>query len=478
LVLAGWTSAGAATPAPAPDTAPVRVTIVVDDNGAAPGGIEITSLQVAADRVGPVTDRLEDLPGVLHAELDSRVAVASDPLTPQQYSAARVRADLVSDEATGDGIVVAVVDSGVRGDHPDLATPLPGGRPRVLPGTTFLTPSPGKPNLTGNPGSVDPNGHGTHVAGIIAAASDNGIGVAGIAPESQILPVRALDANGMGWTSDVAAGILWAHQQGADVINLSLAGPGSSAAVSTAIDTVTTDTSRGTAPTIVVAAAGNSGTAYSKMWPAAHPRVIAVASSDSTDTVAATSSRGTYVDVAAPGVSILSTCIPTTYCKRSGTSMAAPLVAGAAALLREQDPNRDGEAVESILEGTAYDIDRLGEDTASGWGRVDLAAALDPGTFTQVPRRLPTGVLEVVRVDDRRISVRGRATDVDGNGNPKVRIESVVGDRRSLRTTTASGGRFSLEWSDVPGTHLVCATALDIGSSATVPLGCNEVVVK
>lgn len=474
--MTGWTSAGATTPSPQSSDEPVRVAVVVDTNGAAPGGVGVSSLQVEADQVGAVTERLEDLPGVLHAEVDSRVAVASDPLTPQQYAASRVRADLVSSEATGDGIVVAVVDSGVRGDHPDLATPLPDGRPRVLPGTTFLTPGPGKPNLTGTPGSVDPNGHGTHVAGIVAAAKGNGVGGAGIAPEAQILPVRALDANGMGWSSDVAAGILWAHQQGADVINLSLAGPASSTAMSTAINTVTTDASRGTAPTVVVAAAGNSGTSYPKMWPAAHPRVIAVASTDSTDTVASSSSRGAYVDVAAPGVSILSTCIPTTYCKQSGTSMASPLVAAAAALLREQDPTRDGAAVESILEGTAYDIDVLGEDTATGWGRVDLATALDPATYTQVQRRLPNGALEVVRVDDRRITVRGRVTDVDGN--PKVRIESVVGTRRSLRTTTASGGRFSLEWTDVAGTHTVCATAVDVGTSAMVPLGCNEVVVK
>lgn len=476
LVLSGWTSASAVAPPRTTDT--VRVAVVADRNGSAPGGIEVTALQVEQEQVEPVTERLEDQPGVLHAEVDSRVSIAQDPLVPQQYSTARVRADRVQDRATGDSIVVAVIDSGVLATHPDLATPLPDGRPRVLRGTSFLTPSSGQPNLTGAPGTVDPNGHGTHVAGIIAAARGNGIGIAGIAPDAQILPVRALDGSGFGWASDVAAAILWAHDAGADVINLSLAGPSESATVSAAIDWVTQDASRGTGPSIVVAAAGNSGTFYPRIWPAAHPRAIAVASTDRFDSVAPSSSRGSYVDVAAPGVGILSACVPVGYCQRSGTSMAAPLVAGAAALLREQDPLRDGPTVEAILESSAHDIGLAGQDPSSGRGRIDVAAALDPSSFPVVPRTagLPTGSLDVVRADGRVISVRGRVTDP--HGAPVVRIESMMGTSWWPRDVRARNGAFALGWTAPPGTHQVCASATDVPTGQVMELGCRDVVVK
>jgi subtilisin family serine protease len=262
------------------------------------------------------------------------------------------------------------------------------------------------------------------------------------------------------------------------VINLSLAGPSESSAVSAAIDQVATDTSRGKAPTIVVAGAGNSGTTYSKMWPAAHPRVIAVAATDGLDGVASFSSRGSYVDVAAPGMLILSTCVPATYCYRSGTSMAAPAVTAVAALLRDQDPARNGSTVETILETTAFDADAIGQDTATGWGRVDAAAALDPAHFSKVPRpvRLPVGSFDTLETDGRFVVVRGRASDPDGT--PIVHIESTVDGKRSVRDMWAVDGSFAMGWNDVPGTHRVCASVLDTPTRRSVSLGCRDVVVK
>ena len=227
-----------------------------------------------------------------------------------------------------------------------------------------------------------------------------------------------------------------------------------------------------------MAAAGNSGMAYPRIWPAAHPRVIAVASSDSVDGIASTSSRGTYVDVAAPGVSVLSTCTTSVYCFRSGTSMASPQVAGVAALLREQDPRRAGWSVETILESSATDIDAPGVDPASGAGRVDVAAALDPSRFPKVPRnpRLPTGTVDSVTAEGRAIMVRGTARDPDGA--PLVRIESLVDGRRSVREIPVGGGRYVVGWPEAAGTHLVCVSAVDSPSRQPVPLGCRDVVVK
>lgn len=491
LLTLDWSSAAtAAPPAPAPAPAPVpapvgadpdadaRVVVVTDSNGPAAGGQAIGTVQVDADRAEEVARAYDAAPGVLSAEVDRRVALAADPYASQQYSANRVRANRVVASASGDGVTVAVLDSGVQASHPDLDDPLPRGRQRVLAGTTFLVPESGRPNLNGRPGNVDPNGHGTHVAGIIAAARDNGIGVAGLAPDAQVLPVRVLDAEGYGWSSDVAQGIYWAHQQGADVINLSLAGPYSSSTVSAAIEHVSTDSSRGKPPTLVVAAAGNSGTIYPVMYPAAHPRVLAVASSDRNDRIASDSSRGSYVDVAAPGVAILSTCTPTSYCMRSGTSMASPLVAAAAALLREQDPSRGPATLSDILKGAAYDIATLGTDTASGRGRIDVAASLDPVSWPKQSRPpYPAGgAFEAVEANGRRVTVRGRATDADGA--PRLRIESWVDGRRSLRTIGSSGGRFAFSWNDLPGEHRVCVQVLDVPSSQPTSLGCKNVVVK
>ncbi len=456
----------------------VRLAVLSDTNGTQPGGLDVTAVSAPSDRVDQLTEALDAVPGVLSTETDSRVSLAEDPYASQQYATRKVRANLVRSLADGAGVIVAVIDTGVQASHADLSGELGSGATRVLTGTTFLTPDGDEPDLTGTPGTSDPNGHGTHVAGIIAAHRNNGIGVEGIAPEAQILPVRALDRSGFGWASDVAEAILWAHGQGADVINLSLAGPTRSTAVSAAITSVSTDTSRGTAPTIVVAAAGNSARAYSKMWPAAGPRVIAVASSDGNDEVADTSSRGTYVDVAAPGVNILSTCAPAGYCYRSGTSMASPLVAGAAALLRQQDPSRGVTQVEGILEDSAFDIDLLGRDDASGWGRVDVAAALDPANHPTPPRpaHLPTGSVDAVTANGRFVTVVGRAHDPENT--PIVRVVSTVDGRRSQYDVWAIGGAWGVGWNAEPGTHRICVSVLDTPTRQPVSLGCTELVVK
>jgi subtilisin family serine protease len=148
---------------------------------------------------------------VVTTETDSVVHVlgSPDPLRSQQWALNQVPFEATWSFARGQGVIVAVVDTGVRADHQDLAG-------QVLPGTDFVNP--------GGDGRTDPNGHGTHVAGIIAAAVANGVGIEGGAPGVKILPVRVLDANGQGYSSDVARGIVWAADHGARVINLSLGG--------------------------------------------------------------------------------------------------------------------------------------------------------------------------------------------------------------------------------------------------------------
>ena len=185
------------------------------------------------------------------------------------------------------GVTIAIVDTGVLATHQDL------GLAKVLPGADFVDGS--------TDGRSDPNGHGTHVAGI-AAAADNTLGGLGGAPVAKILPVRVLNANGSGLNSAVANGIVWAVDNGAHVINLSLGGCNASSAMLNAVAYATNNNR------VVVAAAGNDGT-HSTIYPAAYDDqgAIAVASTDQSGNKSSFSNWGTSVDVAAPGTNILST---------------------------------------------------------------------------------------------------------------------------------------------------------------------------
>jgi len=337
-------------------------------------------------------------PGIATVEPDRRLyptLTPNDPYFPDQWN---MRPAVVNsygsnaaaawDLSTGSSsVVVAVVDTGVDASHPDLSPTLADGSPRVLPGTSFL---PGT-ELDALPGTTDPSGHGTHVAGVVAAAR-NGVGTVGLAPGAQILPVRVIAPDGTGWSSAVAAAVRWSHDQGADVINLSLGSTGPlPQMLSDAVDYATSDTSGGRRPSVVVAAAGNSGTSGAPVWPAVLPRVVAVGATDAVDRVTSFSTRGSWIDVAAPGVDVLSTCAGGAWCALSGTSTAAPAVAATAALLRQQDPGRSPAAVQNQLESSAKDLGLPGKDVEYGAGLVRPAAALGLADVSAVPAPAPPG---------------------------------------------------------------------------------------
>jgi len=366
----------------------VRVGVVEDRNGDLPGGQAATQVVVPADEARRVVARLDEVPGVESAAVDRPVrAFGTDPLAPVQLSRTRTGAAALPDALDGRGTVVAVVDTGVDASHPDLSPTLADGSPRVLPGTSFL---PGT-ELDGVPGTTDPSGHGTHVAGVVAAAR-NGVGTVGLAPGAQILPVRVIAPDGTGWSSAVAAAVRWSHDQGADVINLSLGSTGPlPQLLSDAVDYATSDTRGGRRPSVVVAAAGNSGTSGAPVWPAVLPRVVAVGATDAVDRVTSFSTRGSWIDVAAPGVDVLSTCAGGAWCALSGTSTAAPAVAATAALLRQQDPGRSPAAVQYQLESSAKDLGLPGKDVEYGAGLVRPAAALGLADVGAVPAPAPPG---------------------------------------------------------------------------------------
>jgi len=243
--------------------------------------------------------------------------------------------------------------------HPDLKTNIKGGYNAIYPTKS----------------ANDDNGHGTHVAGTIAALN-NTIGVVGVGPQINLYAVKVLDRRGSGYLSDVIEGLDWAAANGIQVVNMSL---GTSSNVLSFHDAVVRAKAAGVT---LVAAAGNSGGTVS--YPAAYPEVIAVSATDNTNTIASWSSRGLEVDLAAPGVSIFSTYKGSSYATLSGTSMASPHVAGAAAVLLTQTAKCDTDLsgacspdeVQARLEATATELGVAGRDNLYGAGLVNVFAAV------------------------------------------------------------------------------------------------------
>jgi subtilisin family serine protease len=314
----------------------------------------------AGTPVSRAQELLSSLPGVRYVEEDAEVSVdvsPQDPYYSKQWFLPHIGADKAWEAEKGSGdVVVAVLDTGVDRSHPDLAG-------RVLAGYDFV----------GNDSNTaDNHGHGTHVAGIIAASGEDGAGVAGVAWRVKVLPVKVLDDSGGGKYSDVIAGVRYAADNGAAVVNLSLGGGTRSQALQEAVDYAR---SRGA---IVVAAAGNDALT-SLSYPAACDGVIGVGAADEEDRPASFSNRGEGLDLVAPGVSIYSDSPGGGYEYMSGTSMAAPQVSGAFALLFSHEPGLAVAAAEKRMLSAALDLGPEGYDLDHGWGllRVDKALGLE-----------------------------------------------------------------------------------------------------
>ncbi|WP_409299892.1 S8 family peptidase [Peribacillus sp. SCS-155] len=250
-------------------------------------------------------------------------------------------------------IVIAVVDSGVDLHHPDL-------RGRLTSGYNVLA---------NNHIPDDDNGHGTHVAGIIASETNNARGVAGLTWYNKIMPVKAMGAKGYGTTFDVAKGIIWATDHGADVINLSLGNYQPSAVMHEAVQYAFRKN------VVIVTAAGNDNTDQPS-YPAAYPEVLSVAAVDYQGNRAPFSNFGEHVDVSAPGVEIPSTYFHQQYAALSGTSMASPHVAALAGLIKSKNPDLKNTDIMKNIGRTSYDLGAAGVDQYYGSGLIDIRNSL------------------------------------------------------------------------------------------------------
>jgi subtilisin len=342
------------------------------------GGAKLKNLDLIGAKAVWVPDRaaaakLASSPGVVRVDDDVIVEalfkegstkvnrVASQPAEVLPWGIDRIDAEKVWPLGnTADPIKVGIIDTGISNKHPDLLTNIKDGVNTINPFKSWN----------------DDNGHGSHVAGIIAAL-DNDIGVIGVGPKIDLYAIKVLGANGSGYLSDVIEGIQWAIANNMQVINMSL---GTTSDIQLFHDAVISAKNAGI---VVVAAAGNSGGAVS--FPAAYPEAIAVSATDENNVIASWSSRGPEVDLSAPGVNIYSTYKGTGYATLSGTSMAAPHVAGTAALVLNTpvgtyDLNGnnkwDPDEVQKKLQDTATDLGASGFDNLYGWGLVNAFRAV------------------------------------------------------------------------------------------------------
>ena len=328
----------------------------------------VVVLEVPRGKVAGVVADLQRLAIVEYAEPNFSASAfdttPNDPRWAEQYGPARMQAPAAWDLSTGTGsITIAVVDTGVQSTHPEFAG-------RLVAGCDFV-------NRDALP--EDDDGHGTHVAGIAGAAGNNSSGIAGISWGARIMALKVLDATGAGTYQQIAQAIVYAADNGAKVINLSLGGSEPSSVLEDAVNYAVAQGA------VVVAAAGNDGT-NSPNYPAAYAAAIAVAATDSSNARASFSNYGSYVDLAAPGVNILSTDLASGYASKSGTSMAAPHVAGAAALLMGYSSAFTTPAqVRAALETAALDLGSSGRDNYYGHGLLQLRSAMQFNAASALP---------------------------------------------------------------------------------------------
>lgn len=288
----------------------------------------------------------------------------NDSMFAQQHGPKLTQAPEAWDISRGKGVTIAIVDTGVDTEHPDL-------KDKIVTGYNVL-------DRSGNP--RDDNGHGTHCAGVAGADTNNGIGIAGMAPEAKIMPIKALNSGGGGSDALVAEGVVWAVDHGAQIVSLSLGTPEESQPLKDACEYAA---NKGV---LVVAAMGNAGNG-DKNYPAAYPGVLAVGATNEENKEAEFSQYGEWISVCAPGTGIYSTFptynvtlnddgYPTEYAALDGTSMATPMVAGVAALVKSKYPSLSPAQIKQRLEKTADGASAFNIHT--GHGRINALKSLNP----------------------------------------------------------------------------------------------------
>jgi subtilisin family serine protease len=350
--------------------------------------------------------------------------IPNDPYYNQQWGLRDIQAhpawDKVSPAQRGN-VTIAVLDTGINAGHEDLQA-------SIVPGYNFID---------NNDNPVDGHGHGTHVAGIAAAITNNGKGIAGVAGGAKIMPIKVMNDRGSGDYAGIINGIKYAADRGAQVISMSLGGPGSSQAMQDAVDYAI---SRGAS---VVAASGNSNSAVA--FPGNCNGVITVGAVDSSNQRASFSNYGPEMDVVAPGVNIISSYkgAANSYTAMSGTSMATPFVAGVTALVRAANPNLTSAQVTQIIDQAATDLGTAGFDNYYGYGLVDANQAVDLALQGQTGDPGPTPAPNPVPAPGTNLALNKTAVASSVEGSARTAVKAVDG---SMATRWASRPGIDPQW--------------------------------
>ena len=401
-------------------------------------------LNVPASRAQEELQRLGQLSGVLYAEPDYPIRIADttpdDTDFSNQYALTAIRAPQGWDISTGsDTVIIAIIDTGVDYNHPDLAG-------KIVSGYDFIQH---------DSIAQDDNGHGTHVAGIAAAASNNAQGIAGVSWGARIMPVKVLNSGGGGVYSDTASGIMWAAEHGAQIINLSIGEVYSSYTLQNAVDYAI---GKGC---LVIAASGNDDNSQI-LYPARYPKVMAVAATDASNQRASFSTYGPEIDIAAPGDQIYSLDIGG-YATHSGTSMAVPHVAGLAAVLWGVPGNDSAAVVRYKIESSALDIDSPGWDAYTGAGLIQMDAAL-----LADPPSPPSPIESVVFLSqasyDGWIRERAKSSEKGGIRNNRSKVFFVGDDKYNRQYRSI----LSFDTADIPDNAIILKVKLRVKKAGLV----------
>jgi thermitase len=406
--------------------------------------LQIVDLPAGANETA-IVEKLRRNPALRLVELDRKyksTLAVNDPYIGSEWHIAKIGADIAWDTTQGAGVTIAILDSGVDGTHPDLA-------PNMVAGYNMAS---------NNTDTSDVCGHGTAVAGAAAARSNNGTGVASVAGQAKIMPIRIASydsATGscQAYSSTIANGITWAADRGARIANVSYGPLAGNATIQSAANYMK---SKGG---LVFVSAGNNGLNESTTPTTS---LIAVSATDQYDKKTSWSTHGAFVSLAAPGASIWTTSKGGSYGGWNGTSFASPVAAGVAALMMAANPSLDGAKIEQALFSSAVDLGAAGRDSSFGYGRVNAAAAVR-AVRASVPVADTQKPASTITSPAASSSVSGLAT-VNVTATDNVGVTRVDLSANGTIVATDATSPFSFSWNSANsanGMVALVATAYD-----------------
>jgi len=402
-------------------------------------------LQLPDERIDSTIRSLEETGLFTFVERDGVATVFTVPNDPQfgsQWHLAAIQAASAWNTTVGNSTPIAVIDSGVDLTHPDLAS-------RITAGWNFLN---------GNSNTQDTMGHGTATAGTIGAATNNLTGVAGVTWSNPIMPLVVVDSTGSAAYSNIASAIQYAADHGARIINISIGGTSPSSAIQSAVNYAWDKGS------VVFASAGNGG-GSAPYYPAGCTSVVAVSATEPNGTLSAFSNYGTWVDLSAPGDSILTLVYGGGYGYWAGTSFSSPIAAGVGALALAARPSLTASALVSLLEANSDGLGAAGFDPSFGYGQVDAYKAVSAALSTPVnpPPAVTISTPTTGSNVSGTVSVKGAASDALGISSVRLYCDDLL-------VASGPSASFSFSWSvgSMTGSHTLSVVATDpSGNSGT-----------